>query len=579
MRVTLAQLNPVVGDLLANGRMIVTAARRAAADRADLLVTAELSVIGYPPRDLLRRGDVIEAGERAAATIAGAVADFAPELTLLLGHPRRCPGGMRGVRNAVTAWRGGRLVGTVDKRLLPGYDVFDEDRWFDPAPDAQPLLEVAGRRIGVVLCEDLWQSHDADDVASYAADPVGDVLAAGAEVLVAINASPFVAGKERRHGELLAATARRGPVPLVSVNQVGADDDLVFDGRSRVVDAAGDVCRRLPAFEAAVETVDLATLAADAPPPEPPAEAEIAAALRCGIRDYVAKTGHRTVVLGLSGGIDSAVVAALAVWALGPDAVHGLLMPSRHSSAGSITDAEDLADRLGMTTTRVPIGTAHDAVRETLAPVLGDGLDGLPDENVQARLRGLLLMGWSNARGGLLLATSNKSELAVGYSTLYGDMCGALAPIGDLLKGQVWGLARWMNAAHAELGFARPPIPVSTIDKPPSAELRPDQRDEDSLPPYVALDRVVDAWVGHDRSLADAAAAGAPELDAAAAEDWCRAIDRNEYKRFQGPVILKIAPRAFGPGRPMPVVMRWRPIDAASELDPGAGEPAATAAG
>lgn len=571
MRVTIAQLDPVVGDLAANGRRILEAVRRAAVDGADLLVTAELSVIGYPPRDLLRRSGVVAACEAAAAELGRAAAAIAPDLTVLLGHPRAAAGGDRGVRNAITAWRGGRCVATADKRLLPGYDVFDEDRWFDPAPAAAPLLEVAGRRVGLLLCEDLWRGRDAGATTGGGVDPAGDLLALGAEVLVAMNASPFVRGKDRRHRALLAETARRGGVAVVSVNQVGADDDLVFDGRSRVMDAGGACRRMLPAFEEAVETVvvpepNAADLGGgDAGDPGDAGEiAEIAAALRCGIRGYVRKTGHRSVVLGLSGGIDSAVVATLAVRALGPDAVHGLLMPSQYSSAGSIDDAEALADGLGIGRSRVPIAEAHEAMRSMLTPGLGDRLEGLPDENLQARIRGLALMGWSNATGGLLLATSNKSELAVGYATLYGDMCGALAPIGDLLKEQVRSLARWLNAEHAALGFDRPPIPESSILKPPSAELRPDQRDEDSLPSYPALDALVDAYVGGDASEAEAVAAATEAGGTGDLAAWCRVIDRTEYKRFQGPVILKVSPRSFGPGRPMPVVMRWRPCDAAA---------------
>ncbi|MHC4808805.1 MAG: NAD+ synthase [Planctomycetota bacterium] len=575
MRVTIAQLDPVIGDLAANGRRILEAVRRAAADGADLLVTAELSVIGYPPRDLLRRSGVVAACEAAAAELGRAAAAIAPDLTVLLGHPRAAAGGDRGVRNAITAWRGGRCVAAADKRLLPGYDVFDEDRWFDPAPAAAPLLEVAGRRVGLLLCEDLWRGRDAGAASGGGIDPAGDLLALGAEVLVAMNASPFVRGKDRRHAALLAETARRGGVVVISVNQVGADDDLIFDGRSRVMDAGGACRRMLSAFEEAIETVPVPEPAASdrdgghAGDPDDAAEigeiseiAEIAAALRCGIRGYVRKTGHRSVVLGLSGGIDSAVVATMAVWALGPDAVHGLLMPSRYSSDGSIADSESLADRLGIGRSRVPIAAAHEAMRSMLAPELGDRLEGLPDENLQARIRGLALMGWSNATGGLLLATSNKSELAVGYSTLYGDMCGALAPIGDLLKEQVRSLARWLNAEHAALGLDRPPIPDASILKPPSAELRPDQRDEDSLPNYPVLDALVDAYVGGDASEDEAVAAATAAGGTGDLASWCRVIDRTEYKRFQGPVILKVSPRTFGPGRPMPVVMRWRPCDA-----------------
>ena len=599
MRVTLAQLDPVVGDLAANGRRILEAVRRAAADGADLLVTAELSVIGYPPRDLLRRSVVVAACEAASGELGRAAADIAPDLTVLLGHPRAAAGGDRGVRNAVSAWRGGRCVGVADKRLLPGYDVFDEDRWFDPAPAAAPLFDVAGRRVGLLLCEDLWRGRDAGAATGGGVDPAGELLGLGAQVLVAMNASPFVSGKDRRHLALLAETARRGGVPVVSVNQVGANDDLIFDGRSRVMDAGGACRLALKAFEEALATVLLpeqasgeraaggdpateAAVAGDVPRDggdagdagDAAAIGEIAAALRCGIRGYVRKTGHRSVVLGLSGGIDSAVVATLAVWALGESAVHGLLLPSRYSSDGSIDDAEALADALGIGRSRVPIAAAHEAMRSMLAPELGPRLEGLPDENLQARIRGLALMAWSNATGGLLLATSNKSELAVGYSTLYGDMCGALAPIGDLLKGQVRSLARWLNAEHAALGFAGPPIPESSILKPPSAELRPDQRDEDSLPSYPVLDTLVDAFVGRDASEAEAVAAATAVGGTGDLGSWCRVIDRTEFKRFQGPVILKVSPRAFGPGRPMPVVMRWRPCDAASLPAAAAASPA-----
>lgn len=560
LRIALAQLDPTVGDLAGNADAIVEAARAAASQGANLMVTPELSVIGYPPRDLLRREGVIEACERAAETIAARVAAFAPDLTVLLGHPRLQPGGPRGVRNSMTAWRGGERIETIDKRLLPGYDVFDEDRYFDPAPGPGAVLEIAGVRIGVVICEDLWQSADAGQAAAYAVDPVGDLLDAGIEVLVAAHASPFVTGKESRHARILEAVARRG-VHLVSVNQVGANDDLVFDGRSRVIESDGSVSLRLPAFETGVNTMRVSDPRKERASADRFAgddDAEQFHAISSAIAGYFRKTGHRDAVVGISGGIDSALVAAIAVAALGPEHVHGLLMPSRFSSGHSISDAEDLAERLGIGTDTLAIEPAHAAFETLLRPPLGEDYDGLPDENVQARIRGLLLMAWTNARGSLLLATSNKAELAVGYSTLYGDMCGALAPIGDLVKGRVVALCRWMNAHHAEIGFDRPPIPESTITKPPSAELRPDQFDTDSLPEYSELDAVVEAAVDRDVDIASASVAGAPD---AVARRWAGPIDRSEYKRFQGSVIPKLTARTFGPGRPMPIVMRWRPIE------------------
>ncbi|MFK7961204.1 MAG: NAD+ synthase [Phycisphaerales bacterium] len=569
MRIRLVQLDPLIGDLERIADSIVDAGRAAADDACDLMITPELSILGYPPRDLLRRRGVVAASERAAADVAERIAAIDAELTITLGHPRLVPGGLRGVRNAVTVWRGGACIVTIDKRLLPGYDVFDEDRYFDAGAEPGPTFDVAGRRVGVVICEDLWRSGDAGASADYDADPVGDQLAAGAEVLVAMHASPFVAGKGRRHADMLQAVADRGVV-VASVNQVGTHDDLIFDGRSAVYSPGRPVVGRLRGFVADAASVEIAaggavsclgtsgvgSVGLGAIDTDDPM-GELVAAVGHAIHGYVTKSGHERVVLGLSGGIDSALVAALAVAALGPDAVHGLLMPSRYSSDGSVSDAEALATALGMTTDTVPIDGMHGAFEHAGRPTLGDDYEGLPDENVQARIRGLMLMMWSNATGALVLATSNKAELAAGYSTLYGDMCGALMPLGDLGKHAVWDMARWLNAHPAVCRARVAPIPVASIEKPPSAELRPDQRDDDSLPPYAALDRLVAAWVDADGDIAEAAAASG--FTSADAQRWTRAIDIAEYKRFQGPVIPKLSPRAFGPGRPMPLLMRWAP--------------------
>jgi NAD+ synthetase len=458
---------------------------------------------------------------------------------------------------------------TYAKRLLPDYDVFDEPRHF--AAGRTPLVISCGtERVGVVICEDLWRAEDAVAAGySYSIDPVAESVAAGATVIVCPSASPCAAGKYARHTEILRSAARRGGVPLCSLNASGANDDLVFDGDARIVFPDGT------AVSAARWGMDALVHDFKAPPTaaahsaatdtEGAEHAERWHSVVTGIAGYFRKTGHSHAVLGLSGGIDSALVAALACAALGADRVTGVLMPSKFSSDGSRADAWDLSRRLGMQALEIPIEPAHDALATHLQPYLakvGAVLDGLVDENLQSRLRGIQLMAFSNATGALVLATGNKSEYAVGYSTLYGDMCGALAPIGDILKTDVWSLARWANDHYRELTLAsgvdwhcsQPPIPEASITKIPSAELRPDQADQDSLPPYEVLDAIVRGWVEEERSIDSIALAH--QLDRAVVERWTRAIDMAQYKRAQAPVIIRLSARAFGPGRRMPIVMR-----------------------
>ncbi|MGA1392768.1 MAG: NAD+ synthase [Phycisphaerales bacterium] len=554
MRVALAQLDPTVGDVAGNARRLADAARDAAVGGADLLVAPELLLVGYPPRDLLERAGLAEACLRAAEDLASAF----PSLAMLVGLPRAVPGDPRPLRNSGALLRDGRVEAFADKRLLPSYDVFEEDRFFSPG-ERSFVFEHAGRRCGVAICEDLWRAQDAGAVRGYTSDPIADLAEARCELVFAPSASPFVRGKHTLHLAHLAATSRRLGGTIVSVNQAGANDELVFDGGSAIA-RRGSIEHVLPRFREAVAIVD-PSIGGCAPAGEAAWEQEVFEAIVAGIRGYARKTGHRGVLLGLSGGLDSALVAALASAALGASNVRGVLLPSRHSSDGSRRDARESARRLGIGQVHeLPIEAAHAALSASLEPAIGAAA-GIVDENLQSRARGTLLMAIANATGELLLTTGNKSEMAVGYATLYGDMNGGLAPIGDLLKTDAYSLARWINGNGASLGFAEPPIPEASIEKPPSAELRPDQTDQDSLPPYEQLDAVIRGWVEESRGVeAIAATAGIARAEVRA---LVRSIDRMEFKRKQAPPILKLSRRAFGRGRPMPLA-------GAGRLDPPA---------
>ncbi|MGA0419445.1 MAG: NAD+ synthase [Phycisphaerales bacterium] len=558
MRVAVAQLDPIVGDLDGNATAIRRAAETAARDGAEIFVAGELALVGYPPRDLLERPGLAGHCLRHAEAIGRAV----PSLTFVLGLPRRVEGDRRPLRNSAAIVRGGRIEGFADKRLLPSYDVFDEDRFFTPG-ERSFAFEHRGRRVGVVLCEDLWQAEDAGGLRRYEIDPVAELVADGLDVLLVPSASPFVRGKHRRHLSILSSVAKRHRISIVSINQTGGNDELVFDGGSAVVGPDGSVRHRFDRFAEAVGVVetDLAGCVAAGRDDGEASEGlgELFSALICGIRGYCRKTGHDRVLLGLSGGIDSAVVAALAAAAIGPERVRGVMMPSRHSSRGSLVDARASAEALGLgRLDELPIEPMHAAFATSLVPAIGTP-EGVADENLQSRARGTVLMAIANATGELLLATGNKSEYAVGYSTLYGDMNGGLAPIGDVLKTDLVALARWMNRRHLELGFPAPPVPTSSIEKPPSAELRPDQTDQDSLPPYEVLDAVVRGVVERGSTIEEIAAEIGRPIEFV--RELAGRIDRNEFKRKQAPPILKTSPRAFGRGRPMPLAGRWNPGD------------------
>ena len=535
MRVGILQLNPTIGDIDGNTKLVIEAAQSC---DADLLVAPELVISGYPPRDLLLCSGFVEACEHAVKTIADTVSS-----TILIGHPRIDQTAGR-FRNSVSVIEGGEIIAVVDKHLLPGYDIFDEDRYFEQGTTSGVVDLVLGR-IGIAICEDFWRGFDADAAPLYDENPMQPLIDADCKLIISPSASPFVAKKRKRHLEHAMQIARDHDCKVVVVNQVGGNDDLVFDGGSFVCTPNG-VTFEAPLFEesVAVETEEVRSI------PDKNVDEARFQALVLGVQDYCKKTGHAEVMLGLSGGIDSALVATIAVAALGEDAVTGVLMPSRYSSIGSIEDAEALVQNLGMRAITLPIEHLHSAFERVHADS-SSHIDGLAAENAQARIRGMLLMSLANQNNALLLATGNKSELAVGYSTLYGDMCGALSVIGDLYKTEVWDMSRWINQANQ---CSVPPIPENSISKPPSAELRPDQLDEDSLPPYEALDAILRPHIDGD--------CGADEIEITLGisreqiDTIIAMVDRSQFKRDQASVILKIAPRTFGRGRPMPIVMK-----------------------
>jgi NAD+ synthetase len=560
MRVELVPLNPTVGDLKANGAMVARAAVEGAARGAALVVVPELAVCGYPPKDVLGQSGFIEACMRASDE-AGSVTGSAG-VTLVMGTPWRDERGL--VRNALVTYRGGRRIGVYAKRLLPTYDVFDEDRYF-VAGDEPGVIEVphAGgvARVGLTICEDLWRGEDAGFSSRYAGvrDPVEDLARAGCGLIVSPSASPFVLGKTERHRAIVRAHAARHGVVVASVNQLGGNDDLVFDGHAFAFGARGDEVVRGELFAGAA--VGFEAEGRGGVVAERSAEWMLYHALVTGVKDYLRKTGFRGAVLGLSGGIDSALTAVIACAAVGAGNVRGVAMPSRYSSDHSKSDACDLAERLGMRCDMVPIEEAFGGLARTLdahfagvgMPRLGEVLPDLTEENLQSRIRGTILMGISNRTGAIVLTTGNKSELAVGYCTLYGDMNGGLAVLSDVTKQWVYRLSRWINDNHAACGFAVPPIPEGSITKAPSAELRPGQTDQDSLPPYDVLDAIIDAYVEQKRGEGEIVAMG---FDRGVVARVLRLIDLSEYKRKQAATGLKVTTVAFGSGRRWPIAMR-----------------------
>lgn len=558
MRIALAQINPVVGDIAGNIALHQRFIERARAASADLVVFPELSIAGYPPKDLLLKPQFVDDNLAAVRRLA----ESARGITAIVGFAARNeqPVG-RPLHNAAAVVRDGQLISRHYKTLLPTYDVFDESRYFEPGPRSErnQLVEIAGMKVGLSICEDLWNDERLIARRLYHQNPIADLDAAGAEVMINCSASPFVLEKHDFRVKLFGEQARRFNNPLVYVNQVGGNDELIFDGNSCVFDAGGRLVANAADFAEDLLVVDIRGAGATPSTPDlrPPGRyatglESIYRALLLGLRDYVEKCGFKSVILGLSGGIDSAVVCALAVDALGRQRVSGVAMPSRYSSDHSVCDARQLAENLGIEFHVIPIRPAHEAFEAMLAPTFAGRPPDITEENLQARARGTTLMALSNKFGRLLLTTGNKSEIAVGYCTLYGDMCGGLGVISDVPKTTVWALARWINAHHG-----REVIPVSSIEKPPSAELRPNQTDQDSLPPYDVLDAIIERYVEDE--------AGAQQIidegfDAAVVQRVIRLIDRSEYKRRQAAPGLKVTSRAFGFGRRMPIAQNYAPL-------------------
>ncbi len=545
MKVTLAQLNPTVGDVSGNLKKV----RETLAQNhqtTDLLVFSELFLVGYPPRDLLEKPALLEKTQQAIQELVNLSARY-PQTALLLGAPR--PSGLdtgKGLHNCALLIYQGRLLFQQNKSLLPTYDVFDETRYFDPAGQVQ-VCPFKDEVLGISVCEDAWYDPGLWARRLYPFDPIKVLAQEGATVLLNLSASPFQVGKEEVRYRLFRDHARKYRVPLIYVNQVGGNDELIFDGRSMVFDRAGEPLAILPAFTEAVVTVDLRL--SGTPGLYQPQEriATVYEALVLGLRDYLGKCGFSQAVVGLSGGVDSAVTAALAVQALGRENVLGVLMPSPYSSSGSIQDAQKLAENLGIAYKIIPITPIYQAYLESLKEPLQIAEVDVTLENLQARIRGNILMALSNKFGYLVLSTGNKSELAVGYCTLYGDMSGGLSVLADVPKTMVYELAHYLNRG-AEI------VPLEIINKAPSAELRPDQTDQDTLPPYEVLDAIMNYYLTEDYSYKDLVKLN---FDPEVVRWVIRAIDKSEYKRRQTAPGLKVTSKAFGMGRRIPIAAKF----------------------
>jgi NAD+ synthase (glutamine-hydrolysing) len=566
MKIAIAQLNPIVGDLKGNAAQILAVAQQAAAAGARLLLTPELSLCGYPPRDLLLNPSFIRAMEQILLELAQ---QLPHQLAVLVGMVARNPTaevtGSKPLFNSAVWAESGYIKAQFHKQLLPTYDVFDEDRYFAPG-QLDNVMVLDGVRIGISICEDLWNEESFWGKRSYGVNPISQLAGQSVDFIVNLSASPFCVGKQTLRESMLSHTAQHYDCPIVYVNQVGGNDDLIFDGCSIVVNQQGNILLRGKAFAA-----DLAWVDYDADqrqiklghlshhPTE--AAAEIWCALVLGVRDYARKCGFKQVVLGLSGGIDSALVAAIAAEALGAENVLGVLMPSPYSSVHSVADALALAENLGIETQSIPISPLMEGFAQSLAPLFSDTESGLAEENIQARIRGNLLMAIANKFGRLLISTGNKSEVAVGYCTLYGDMSGGLAAIADVPKMRVYELCEWLNRPVSQTWVKQLKpnakgeiIPTHILTKPPSAELKPGQLDQDSLPPYDVLDDILYRYIDQHQSQADIVAGG---HDAAIVSRVLGLVKRAEFKRQQAAPGLKITDRAFGTGWRMPIASQW----------------------
>lgn len=547
MKIALAQINPTVGDLQGNGRKIIYFAKRAKSLGADLVVFSELSVTGYPPQDLLESRFFMDA---VAQTLVHIAEQVPTDLGVIVGAPVPNPDAVgKRLFNAALLLENGEQKAIVRKQLLPTYDVFDENRYFESAESCS-VVSWRGLKLGLHVCEDMWNNEEQALYHLYDQNPIDALAEQGADVFINISASPYYLGKHAVRNRLIEESCQEHDIPFVYVNQVGANTELIFDGDSRVHDANGRLIQNACSFAEELMIWEMGTT----PHLEPYDRLQIKNvhdALVMGIRDYFEKTGaFSKALIGLSGGIDSAVTCALAVHALGSEKVVGVTMPSKYSSSGSVDDSVALAEAYGIPCHNIPIVPAVDAFGTMLADAFAGTSPGIAEENIQARTRGVTLMAMSNKFNYLLLTTGNKSEMSVGYATLYGDMNGGLAVLADVFKMQVYALAEYINQAAG-----REMIPRNTITKPPSAELRPDQKDQDSLPPYPLLDEILRRYIEEQQDLDQISSELHQEVDFI--HDILRKVDRNEYKRRQAPPGLRISKKAFGVGRRQPIVMRW----------------------
>ena len=545
MKIALAQINTTVGDFAGNEAKILSAYRRGVEAGVEMVVCPELATTGYPPRDLLFKSGFIK-GNLALLDRLAAAAGKTGLLVGYVGENATRPG--RESTNSVALLHKGKVLTTRVKTLLPTYDVFDEDRYFEPAKENVPV-EFNGQKIGLTICEDVWNDEDFWRDRRYRRNPAVELVEAGAKVIFNVSASPWHLGKNQTRFDMLHRLVVKTRAPLIYCNLVGGNDELVFDGCSLGFNGAGELVARGALFAEDFVAVDADAEQAIAPDTTVDEE-KVFKALVLGLRDYIHKCGFKSVVLGLSGGIDSALTACLAVAALGAEQVRGVSLPSQFSSQGSLDDARAIAERLGIRYDVISIQPPFQAVRGQLEAVFAGRPEDSTEENIQARLRGVTLMALSNKFGSLLLTTGNKSELAVGYCTLYGDMCGGLAVISDVPKTMIYRLARWINR-DKEI------IPAASITKPPSAELRPNQTDQDSLPPYDVLDAILEAYVVQGKSAAEIIADGFEE---ATVKRVVRLIDVNEYKRRQAAPGLKVTSKAFGVGRRIPIAQNYREV-------------------
>jgi NAD+ synthetase len=558
MRIGIAQINPTVGDLRGNFEKVLAAYERLAARGAELVLAPELAISGYQPQDLVFKSRFVPQNLEAIERLHGCIGP----VPLVAGYVDRNSGRGKPFHNAAALLERGQPVRKTFKTLLPTYDVFDEDRYFEPGRGGE-IFTIGGRRVGVTICEDIWTKEYLPRPL-YDTELVQALADKGAELIVNLSASPFSLGKLGVRREMVSALARAHQLPIVYCNIVGGNDELVFDGSSIAFNRAGDLIAQLPAFETAEAIVETdSTIALSVEPSD--AMADLHGALSLGVRDYLGKCKFKSAVLGLSGGIDSAVVAAIAVDSLGKENVVGVSMPGPYSSRGSVDDALALACNLGIRCLQIPIGEPFAAFKSQFKKIFAGLPEDTTEENMQSRLRGMILMALSNKFGHLLLTTGNKSELAVGYCTIYGDMAGGLAVISDVPKTLVYRLARWINADKSRAGCARETIPISTIEKPPSAELKPGQVDQDSLPPYDVLDQILQLYVEENQGVRDIVARGFEEKTVR----WIQQrVALSEYKRAQAAPGIKVTSRAFGLGRRMPIAQQYADLDSFGDERP-----------